>query len=245
MVLGVPPRPVPQAASSDAAAAPGHRGGRAAGSPRAPPSALLAAPPTPRPPRRRHRPRWKAARRVRTARSRPGPWALPGGREVGTWGGAEQHTSSLPQATLAPRGPGSRHARRRRGSATQVSARARAIPSGAPVPARPRSGRRAHKVELRAPRTARPGSQGGAQSAGAGCAVWRGEGHWMRSQIPSARGSGLAGNFCGAREYGGSERRPREAWRLGWHEQSAFSARIPGRRERIPVEGRTRFRGFS
>lgn len=164
---------------------------------------------------------------------------------MGTWGGAEQHTSSPPQATLAPRGPGARHARRSRGSAAQVSALLRAIPSGAPAPVRSGSGRRARKVELRASRAAGPGRQGGPQGAGVGCAVWRGEGHRMRSQILGARGSGLAGNFCGAGERGGSGRRLREAWRLGWRDHSAFSGRIPGRRARIPMEGRTRFRGFS
>lgn len=147
MVLGVPLRPVPQAASSDAAAAPGHRGRRAAGSPRAPPSALLGTP------ARRVAATARGGRQrgaCALARSRPGPWALPGGREVGTWGGAEQHTSSPPQATLAPRGSGAHHARRRRGSLAQVRAPGRAIPSGAPTLARPQGGCRALKVELRA-----------------------------------------------------------------------------------------------
>lgn len=171
MVLGVPPRPVPQAASWDAAAAPRNRGGQAAGSPRAPPSALLG---RPHPSARRFAATARGGRQrgaCAVARSRPGPWALPGGREVGTWGGAEQHTSSPPQATLAPRGPSARHARRRRGSEAQVSARAGAIPSGAPASARPRSGRRARKVELRASQAAGPGHQGVAGCRGGLCRV--------------------------------------------------------------------------
>lgn len=93
MVLGVPLRPVPQAASSDAAAASGHRGRRAAGSPRAPPSALL------RTPARRVAATARGGRQrgaCALARSRPGPWALPGGREVGTWGGGEVRSSTPP-----------------------------------------------------------------------------------------------------------------------------------------------------
>lgn len=180
----------------------------------------------PRPPRRRHRPRWKAARRVRTALPRPGPWALPGGREVRTWGGAEPHTSRLPQATPIPRGPGTRHARRRRASTIRVSGRTRAIPSGPPAPARPRGDLGARKVELRASRAVGLELQGWLQGAGAGYAVQPGDGHWMRCLIPGARGPGLSGNFCGERERGGRGRRLREclaAWVVGLFGLSAGS----------------------
>jgi hypothetical protein len=105
VVLGVPPRPVPQAASSDAAAAPGHRGGRAAGSPRAPSSSLLG---TPRPPRRRHRPRWKAARRVRTGALAARPVGSPrraGGGNVGRRGAAHLQPAAGDAGTSRPRRP--------------------------------------------------------------------------------------------------------------------------------------------
>lgn len=67
------------------------------------------------------------------ARSRPGPWALPGGREVGTWGGAGPHT--LParrrrRRHLAAGAP--RHARRMSGSGEL--AEAARDPVGVPRP---------------------------------------------------------------------------------------------------------------
>lgn len=57
------------------------------------------------------------------ARSRPGPWALPGGREVGTWAGAGPHT--LParrrrRRHLAARAP--RDARRMSGAGKRAGA---------------------------------------------------------------------------------------------------------------------------
>ncbi|CAO2583703.1 hypothetical protein LEMLEM_LOCUS2853 [Lemmus lemmus] len=196
----------------------------------------------PRPPRRRHRPRWKAARRVRTALSRPGPWALPGGREVGTWGGTEPHTSRLPQATPTPHGPRARHTRRRRGSKIRVSARSRAIPSGPPAPARPHGDLGARKVELRASRAVGLELQGRPQSAGTGCAVQSGDGHWMRCLIPGTRGPGLPGNFCGDLECGGRGRRLQEClapWVAGPFGLSAGSreAREDPRGRQIEVSG--------
>lgn len=204
MALGAPPRPVPQAANADAAEAPGHLSGRAAGSPPAPPSALLG------PPARRVAATSRGGKQRGAcvlALSRPGPWALPGGREVGTWGGAELHTSSLPQATPTPHRPGARHARRRSGSVILVSARVRAIPSGPPAPARPHGDLGARKVELSASQAVGLELQDRPRGAGVGCAVQRGEGHWMRCLIPGARGPGIAGNFYRARERGGRSRR--------------------------------------
>lgn len=206
---------------------------------------LLAPCSAPRPPRRRHRPRWKAARRVRTALPRPGPWALPGGREVRTWGDAETHTSRLPQATPIPRGPGARHTRRRRASTIRVSARTRAIPSGPPAPAWPYGDLGARKVELRASQAVGLELQGRLQGAGAGYAVQPGDGHWMRCLIPGARGPGLSGNFCGERERGGRGRRLREclaAWVVGPFGLSAGSREGKGG---SPWQADRGFWGFS
>lgn len=127
---------------------------------------LLAPCPAPRPPRRRHRPRWKAARRVRTgalaARPVGSPWRAGGGN-VGRRGAAHLQ----PAAGVADTSrPGDRHARRRSGSDIQVSARVLGIPSGPSVPARPHRDLGASKVELRTSRAIGLKIQGRPQDAG-------------------------------------------------------------------------------
>lgn len=207
MALRAPPRPVPQAANADRTQL--RPRGTSAGGLQGRLRHLLAPCSAP-PPARRVAATSRGGKQRGAcvlALSRPGPWALPGGREVGTWGGAEPHTSSLPQATPTPHRPGARHARRRSGSVILVSARVRAIPSGPPAPARPHGDLGARKVELSASQAVGLELQDRPRGAGVGCAVQRGEGHWMRCLIPGARGPGIAGNFYRARERGGRSRR--------------------------------------
>lgn len=121
---------------------------------------------------------------------------------------------------------------------------ARAFPSGAPAPERPHGGHRAHKVELRASWAVGVERHGGPQGAGVGCAVGRGEGHWMWRLISGARGLGLAGNFCSVWERGGGGRKLREGLVTWVACQFVPPCKIPGRRGRIPVAGRTGLQGL-
>lgn len=101
---------------------------------------LLARPPTDRT-HSAHRAATSRGGRRRGAcalvRSRPGPWALQGGREVGRWAGAGQHTlpaQSLRRCHLAARAP--RNSRRMSGAGKRVVAARDPVGGVVPAPAR-------------------------------------------------------------------------------------------------------------
>lgn len=133
---GDAPQVLPRPRSArGAAAAPGHGGGQAAGRPRVP-----SRPPTHRT-HSAHRAATSRGGRRRGAcalvRSRPGPWALQGGREVGRWAGAGQHTlpaQSLRRCHLAARAP--RNSRRMSGAGKRVVAARDPVGGVVPAPAR-------------------------------------------------------------------------------------------------------------
>lgn len=128
-------------------------------------------------------------------RSRPGPWALPGGWEVGTWEGAGPHTlpaSRWRRRHLAARAP--RDARRMSRPGKRAGTACGPVGGSPPQPAAPRD-HRPPKLNL-----ARRGPGAGSRGQGrADCATPRG----VRSARLRGRGRGLP------------RRRARRSWGCG------------------------------